>query len=188
MNINEILEELKHCNLSEYDIRSLATYQIRNIVYQKTGYYLNERDIDINQNISMSVNAMIKRLITAYDSIDNANICYHLSGYRYAIREINDNGTMELYHSFHISNDIILFIVRYAINGTFDKDYAIIHKMQEENNIKYDDRKYYLKVNPAVSIESFKNGKVIVKGLSAEHITRIRNAYEITKKYLNVKI
>lgn len=205
MRINDtVLDELKTMDIQDYQIRDIIKSRIRDMFYKHHNIYLDDKTISnefndwtTESNINLSVVNLSLKVAKAFESLDNAKIFYELEHYQYVLREINDK-FVEFHRYNHLGNKDILFIVKYAITNTFDKDYAIINKILDEHNpiIKYDNYQWLIalgkneidSLNDKVTIKSFKNGKITIAGLTNEQKERIQKGFDIVKKYRNVTV
>ncbi len=190
INITKVLDELKD-NIDEYDIKPLMIKAIRSNFYQSYGIYPDERIINLKETIEATNKNLVSRYTTTYGSLVTARIFYELYPYQYAYRvDKEENEDLILHHYSNLSNSSILSIVRYGINGKFDKDLAEINKLLDEHSprIVYDSRMWTLPLTEKVTIKSFKSGKVVVSGLTDEQKNRIVAGFEIVAKYRNATI
>ena len=190
INIPKTLDELKN-EVDEYDIKPLMLKVIKSKFYATYGICPDEKVINLGETIADSIYELAKKYIITYGSLETTRLFYQFYPYQYAYRadENKYNRDLILHHYSNLSNSSILEIVRYGIYGVFDKDLSVINKLLDEHNprITYDSRMWLLSIEK-VTIKSFKNGKVVVSGLTNEQRNRIINGFETVAKYRNVTI
>lgn len=190
INVSKVLDELKN-QIDEYDIKPLMLKTVRSKFYATYGIYPDERIVNLEETIEKSIQQLRARYIKAFGNLDTARLFYQMQRYQYAYRGADNENTKDLilHHYSSLDNSSILFIIRYGINGAFDKNFGIVDKFLDEHEpkIMYDSRIWTLKLGN-VSIKSFKNGKVVISGLMDEQKNRIISGFETVTKYQNVTV
>jgi len=190
MNINKVLDELKAVGLDEYDLREVAVKAIRKEFSKRHDIYLGEKEIDAwNINtIEESLKTVYDNQVMAFGSIDNANIYYNFKDLSMRIDSFTDKA-IELHRYSMSDNARFVYLLRYAINGTFDKDYHDTNELLDGKTplnlvrINYDNHHFELKVSESVKVKSFKNGKIIVTGLNKEQADRLKYGLNVVNKF-----
>jgi hypothetical protein len=188
MDVNKVLDELKG-KVDEYDLKEIAFKAIRKEFYAQHDIYINDRHVDkyMINTISDELNKLSELMVKDFGSMDIARIFYHLVDKRnMCYPEIStDKGILTLHKGYQISNSDILYVIRYSLNGQFDKDYAAINKITEDNKLSYNTTGYEIKVNELIKVKSFKNGKILIYGLSTDQIKTITDGFKIVDEFKN---
>ena len=185
INKNNILDELKNSSIDEYDLKPLVLKAIRNDFSKLTNIYIDDSKINIDESIKQSVKSLYDRYVKAYDTLENAQLFYQFNDIKIGLNEIND--IVEFKRYYQSSNHDIFFMLRYAINGVFDKDYHETILLEDTNKIGYSLLNFDIKIG-GIRVKSFINGKIKIYGLTNEQKERIQKGFDIVKKYRNVTV
>jgi hypothetical protein len=193
INVLKVLDELKG-KVDEYDVKPLMLKSIRSEFYKTHGVYPDEHTINLKETIEATSKDLVSRYTTVYGDMETARLFYQFHPHQYAFRASENSvcvsNDLILHHYSNLSNSSILEIVKYGINGKFDKDLAEINKLLDTcvPRISYYNRMWLLTLPEKVSIKSFKNGKVTVTGLTTEMKKRIVDGFGIVEKYRNASL
>lgn len=188
ININETLEQLKECDVREWDLKQLL---IRGIQFTfKPDIYLTEDQIVVRTNISDSFDATMEQLVESYDSFQNAikwNNLKHICN-RLSLQNDEKNGmSIRRWEGLGTQYPEIVQLVRYAVLNKFDKDLTEAHEITDALRIKngcmYEDPEAVKFEVLGIEIQAYKNRKTIICGLADEQHDRIVDAFEFYEKY-----
>jgi hypothetical protein len=120
--------------------------------------------------------------------------------------EYKDHGSLFNYYFFrHVGNGVFhctkeyyesnfFYLLRYIFNKHFDEDYAEAHRIIDTyvrtdiGGFKNIPETYDITIAELnnINIKRFKNGKIIIKGLTKEQLSEIDRIASIAEKYRNV--
>ena len=189
IDINKVLEELKDCRIDEYDLKPLMIKGIR--AKFRPDLYPDENQIVLLTCIEDSYEATKQKYIEQFDTYENAvlwheikRICNDLS-----LRDDEKGGMMirryERYSTTGYAE--IVQLIRYAVLGIFDPDLAEAHKITDELRTKdgclYSDIEATTFNVLKIKVQTFKNRKTIICGLTDKQRKRIVDAFAHYEKY-----
>lgn len=166
--IYSILENLIYTNISKRIGIYISEIVIRNIC----NYYIN----DFNQQVEDECyNKIRDYLIDKFGTLENA-LFYMKLPICCKYWKIEDD---KVCFNYYVNDeDKIVIILKYILTGILDEDYAVIYK-ENEDLINFLRRENGLKSfnigGKSIVIRSYKNGKIIIKGLNTEQLNKLNS-------------
>ena len=188
ININEVLEELKMCNITEYDIESAMIRGIQTKFHPDL--YPDETQIELRTTIKESYDATKQKYIERFDTFQNAikwnnlkHMCCRLS----VLDDEKKEMSIRRWGVFNTQYPEIVQLVRYAVLNEFDKDLTEAHEITDALKIKngcmYRDPDAVKFEVHGIEIQAYKNRKTIIRSLTDEQRDRIVDAFAFYEKY-----
>jgi hypothetical protein len=176
-NIDAILNNHKMVDTLEDVVREniskrIGTYISEAVVRNICNCRINIFNQDVEDKI---VNQIQSYLIDKFGTLEQALVYIKLPILcRYW--KVEDN-KVELYHSKYNEREIV-YILKYILTGILDEDYGVIYK-ENEDAIEFIRKELGLKSfiigGYTISIRTYKNGKVIIKGFNSEQLNRLNS-------------
>ena len=188
ININEVLEELKKCDITEYDIKSAMIRGIQNTFHPDL--YPDENRIELRPTIKESYDATKQKYIEQFDTYGNAIKWNHLKYICNRLSLLGDEKkgmSIKRWEGLGTQYPEIVQLIRYAVLNKFDKDLTEAHEITDALKIKdgcmYVDPEAIKFEVLEIEIQAYKNRKTIICGLADEQHDRIVDAFEFYEKY-----
>ena len=188
IDVNKVLEELKKCDLREWDIKSAMIRGIQNTFHPDL--YPDENRIELRPTIKESYEATKQKYIEQFDTYENAIKWNHLKHICNRLSLLDDEKkgmSIKRWEGLGTQYPEIVRIVRHAILNTFDKDLTEAHEITDALRIKngyiYEDPETVKFEVLGIEIQAYKNRKTIIRGLTKEQHNRIVDAFHFYNKY-----
>ena len=188
INVNEVLEELKICNINEYDIESAMLRGIKTKFHPDL--YPDETQVELRTTIKESYEATKQKYIEQFDTYENAIKWHNLKHMCCRLSVLDDEKkgmAIRRWGGLDTQYPEIVQLVRYAVLNKFDKDLTEAHEITDALRIKngymYEDPEAIKFEVMGIEIQAYKNRKTIIRGLTSEQHDRIVDAFAFYEKY-----